>query len=293
VPLDLLNRAASSASAHEAAVAGLESTEELDPIFLEPSSGVGGARPKTLVVDEHGQFWIAKFPSRSDRWDNALAEATSLRLAAECGIRVPEARISVIGEKRVLLVRRFDQAPRGAGGPRRRAVLSAHTLLGLSEGVMDRGGWSYIDLAHVLRRISTAPTEDARELFVRAVFNALISNLDDHPRNHAVVWDGDGWRLSPAYDLTPSVVQSQDERLLAMSVGEPGRARPRWANRVNLVSGAEHFGVAKSEAEELIARMKATVLERWQPLVAELGGGDVFAAQIAHAFPDRYPGFEY
>lgn len=67
---------------------------------------------------------------------------------------------------------------------------------------------------------------------------------------------------------------------------------PRWANRSNLVSGAEHFGLAKAEADEIVSRMKATVIERWRPLVAEFGGGDVFAEQIAHAFPDRYPGFE-
>ena len=145
----------------------------------------------------------------------------------------------------------------------------------------------------MLRRISTAPGEDARELFSRAVFNALISNRDDHPRNHAVVWDEGGWRLSPAYDLTPSATQSQDEGLLAMSVGRPGGKKPRWANRSNLVSGAEHFGLGKADADEIVSRTKDTVIARWRPLVTELGGGDVFAEQIAHAFPDRYPGFEY
>lgn len=292
VPMGSLDLAARSASAHEAAIAGTESEDVLDPRFLEPSSGVGGARPKTVVVDAHGQLWIAKFPARSDRWDNALAEATSLRLAGECGIRVPETRITEIGDKRILLVRRFDQAP-GPSRPKRRPVLSAHTLLGLSEGVLNRAGWSYIDLAHLLRRISTAPADDARELFLRAVFNALTSNLDDHPRNHAIIWKGGGWRLSPAYDVTPAGTQSQDERLLAMSVGEPGTKRPRWANRSNLLSGAEHFGLTKDEADEIISQMKATVLERWRSLVTELGGEEAFAEQIAHAFPDRYPGFEY
>jgi len=292
VPLERLKRAASSAAAHEAAIAGMESDEELDPAFLDPSSGVGGARPKTVVIDEVGQLWIAKFPSRADRWDNALAEGTCLRLAAECGIRTPETRVIESGEKRILLVRRFDQSP-GTSGPRRRGVLSAHTLLGLSDNVVDRSGWSYIDLAHLLRRTSSSPRADARELFLRAVFNALVSNLDDHPRNHAIVRDTGGWRLSPAYDVTPSATQSQDERLLAMSIGEPGTDRPRWANRANLVSGAPHFGVAKDEADELISAMKARVMERWRPLVAELGGNDIFAVQIAHAFPNRYPGFEY
>ncbi len=292
VPLEKLERAASSAAAHEAAIAGQEPNEVLDPALLDPSSGIGGARPKTVVIDEAGQLWIAKFPSRADRWDNALAEASCLRLAAECGIRTPETRIIQIGERRVLLVRRFDQAP-GASGPIRRSVLSAHTLLGLGESVVDRSGWSYVDLAHLLRRTSASPIADARELFLRAAFNALVSNLDDHPRNHAVVWEEDGWRLSPAYDITPSATRSQDERLLAMSVDVAGGDRSRWANRSRLVSGARHFGLTKGEADELISEMKARVLDRWRPLIAELGGGDRFAEQISHAFPDRYPGFEY
>jgi len=290
--LESLSRAARSAAAHEAAIAGEDVAEDIDPAFLDPSSGMGGARPKAVVVDEDGQLWVAKFPSRSDRWENALAEATCLRLAAECGIRTPETRIIEIADKRILLVRRFDQHP-GAHGPIRRGVLSAHTLLGLTESVVDRGGWSYTDLAHLLRRVSPLPADDARELFMRAVFNALISNLDDHPRNHAVLWDEGGWRLSPVYDLVPSNTQSQDERFLAMSVGRPDGDRPRWANRSNLISGAEHFGLSKDEADGLITEMKTRVMERWRPLVADLGGGDPFAEQIAHAFPDRYPGFEY
>jgi serine/threonine-protein kinase HipA len=158
---------------------------------------------------------------------------------------------------------------------------------------MDRRMWSYIELAHLLRRVSSHPEADAKELFVRAVFNALTTNLDDHPRNHAVIWEGDGWRLSPAYDLTPSPAQSREERLLAMDVGDlPGRV-PRWANRATLRSGARHFGFTEEEANEVISRLKAIVLERWRPIARELGGTQRFQDQIAHAFPDAYPGFEF
>lgn len=295
VPMARIQQAAESAGAHEVEIAGLDPVAGLDPgarlleELLEPSSGVGGARPKTVVAGEDGQFWIAKFPSRADRWDNALAEATYLRLAAECGIRVPASKILELGERRVLLVRRFDQAP----GSIRRPFLSAHTLLGLGEGVMDRKMWSYIEFAHLLRRVSSHPEADAKELFVRAVFNALTTNLDDHPRNHAVIWEGDGWRLSPAYDLTPSPAQSQDERLLAMDVGDIPGGRPRWANRATLRSGARHFGFTEEEANEVISRLKAIVLDRWRPIARELGGTQRFQDQIAHAFPDAYPGFEF
>lgn len=289
VPIDQLERAADAASAVEAGIAGERLELDLDPALLDPSSGVGGARPKTVAIDAAGQLWIAKFPSRVDRWDNALVEALYLRLAGECGIRTPDARVLRIGDRRVLLVRRFDQSPAAV----RRLFLSAHSLLALDETVTARANWSYIDLAHVIRRISAQPEADARELYQRAVFNALTSNTDDHPRNHAVIWQDDGWRLSPAYDLTPSPSRSEGERLLAMAIGEQANVEPRWANRRNLLSSAEHFGYTPAEANALITEMKSLILDRWRGLLGEVGGSDVVAAQIAHALPDRYPGFEY
>jgi len=289
VPLESLERAAEFAAAIEEGLSGDESTILLDPGLLDPSSGVGGARPKTVVVDGDGQLWVAKFPARSDRWNNAVAEATYLRLAQECGIRVPENRIIEVRGRSILLVRRFDQSP----GPVRRPFLSAHTLLGLDDSVTDRTGWSYIDLAHALRRISVEPDTDTRELYLRATFNALTSNIDDHPRNHAVVWESGGWRLSPAYDLTPSVGKAQDERLLAMAVGSIPGVEPRWANRENLVSSAGHFGVSEAEAHGLISEMKEIVVSRWRGLISSFDKGAVVADQISHALVDAYPGFEY
>jgi serine/threonine-protein kinase HipA len=289
VTMEQLRRAADAAAAMEAYIAGEGPAADLDPALLEPSSGIGGARPKTVAIDEAGHLWIAKFPSRADRWDNALTEALYLRLAHECEIRSPEARVLRIGERRVLLVRRFDQSP----GPVRRLFLSAHSLLALDEGVVDRSRWSYIDLAHLVRRISARPDEDARELFRRAVFNALTSNTDDHPRNHAMVYEDDGWRLSPAYDLTPSAGRAEGERLLAMDVGSLPGVNARWANRGVLLSATEHFGYGQDEADTLITGMKAHLSAVWRERLLEIGGTPVLAEQIAHAFPDRYPGFEF
>ncbi len=258
--------------------------------LLGPSSGMGGARPKTVVIDGDGQLWVAKFPSRGDRWNNAIVEAAFLSLAGECGITVPETRIIELDGKKILLVKRFDQEPWGNGSIRR-LFLSAHSLLGLEESVTDRLGWSYLDLAHLLRRISSTPGEDSTELFRRMVFNALVSNTDDHPRNHAVLGtDTRGWRLSPVFDLVPSNDRSLDDRSLAMTCGvTPGRER--WANRLNLVSGAQHFDLGIEEADTLITGMKEIIVGRWEDHVRIHGGTAQDARNIAHAI--AYPGFEY
>lgn len=150
-----------------------------------------------------------------------------------------------------------------------------------------------MDFAHLLRRIGSKPAADARELYRRVVFNALTSNIDDHPRNHAVIREGDGWRLSPAYDLTPSVGKSKDERLLAMAVGSLPGVEPRWANRANLLSSAAHFGFDDREADALISGMKEMIDDQWRPVLEEVGGGESVANAIEHAFPSAYPGFEY
>ena len=286
-----LGAVSAAADALEGEIEGEENLllADLDRL-LGPSSGMGGARPKTVVIDGDGQLWVAKFPSRGDRWNNAIVEAAFLSLAGECGITVPETRIIELDGKKILLVKRFDQEPWGNGSIRR-LRLSAHSLLGLEESVTDRLGWSYPDLAHLLRRISSTPGEDATELFRRMVFNALVSNTDDHPRNHAVLGtDTRQWRLSPVFDLVPSNDRSLDDRSLAMTCGiTPGRER--WANRLNLVSGAQHFDLGIEEADTLITRMKEIVVSRWEDHVRIHGGTAQDARNIAHAI--AYPGFEY
>lgn len=282
----------------EAAAAALEGEmegevsqlgQDLDAI-LNPSSGLGGARPKTVVADEYGQLWVAKFPSRGDRRVNAITEAAYLRLAGLCGIRTPETQVIQVNGRPTVLVRRFDKEVE-PDGIRRSLYLSAHTILGLDEDVVARRGWSYLDLAHLLRRVSEAPALDVLELYRRMVFNALVTNLDDHPRNHAVIGTASGtWRLSPAFDLVASNDSSMEDRKLAMACGEL-EGRQRWANRGNLVSGARHFGLLTEEANAIIDEIKDVVLGEWEACIRFYGGTDQDCQNVAYAI--AYEGFEY
>jgi hypothetical protein len=140
-----------------------------------------------------------------------------LQLARACGLHASASRIERIGHRDALLVRRFDRQWRGTGYARSRMV-SALTLLRADDHVTDRRRWSYLALADEIRRASSKPREDLHELFARMCFNAAVSNLDDHPRNHAVLAQGRQWRLSPAYDLTPAPVVARERRDLAMVI---------------------------------------------------------------------------
>ncbi|CAN5418451.1 type II toxin-antitoxin system HipA family toxin [soil metagenome] len=284
-----------AASALEAVEAGEQISTRLQNQLANlldlTSIGLGGARPKNVVEDDEG-LWVAKFPSRSDRWNNASVEGAMLSLAAQCGIRVPPIRIETVGTKRVLFVKRFDRtlvasAPSQPNRYWRSRMVSALTVLNAEDTAVSAADWSYVLLADELQRWTAKPRDDKRELFRRMVFNALVSNLDDHPRNHALIATGDAFCLSPAYDITPSRTQSPDRRDLAMICGLRGRA----ATRANLVSQVKRFAMTSEEAHALINEMKAVVASEWENHLRRHAGRSTDADAIRHAF--NYPGFEY
>lgn len=247
-------------------------------------TSMGGARPKAVVQDDDG-LWMAKFNRPDDRWNNTRVEHAMLQLARQSGISVAQSRIESVGGKDVLLVKRFDRE-RTAKGYTRARMISGLTVLRSDESPETRTRWSYVVLVEEMRRIVAEPKKDARELFRRMCFNALISNLDDHPRNHAFIAKGEEWRLSPAYDLTPSPVVSQDRRDLAMECGDLGR----FANARNIVSQHARFLLEKSEAQKIVSDTRNQV-EKWYDTVRGCGVSESDAETIHGAF--LYPGFSF
>ena len=130
-------------------------------------------------------------------------------------------------------------------------MISGLTVLRTDDAVSNRDRWSYILLAEEMRRFVREPKRDTRELFCRIVFNALISNLDDHPKNHALLAPDRAWQLSPAYDLTPAPQVGQDHRDLAMVCGDQGR----FANARNILSQHARFLLDREEAQKIITTM--------------------------------------
>ena len=207
-----------------------------------------------------------------------------LTLGRANGLTTAESRVAAIGNREALLVKRFDR-DKAPGGYIRARMVSALTMLRADDGPQSRERWSYILLAEELRRISADPRRDAAELFRRMCFNALISNIDDHPRNHAAIAPDRDWRLSPAYDLTPSSPVSIERRDLAMACGDLGR----FANASNLVSQAARFLLSINEAVHIVDDMEARVRSTWYELARGRGVSDADCAQVAGAF--AYPGF--
>jgi len=246
-------------------------------------TSMGGARPKAVVEDEHG-LWIAKFNRPDDAWNSARVEHAMLILARACGLASAESRVVSAAGRDVLLVKRFDREKVEAGYRRARMV-RALTLLRAEDTDQSRDRWSYVRLAETLRRACAEARQNTVELFRRMSFNALISNTDDHPRNHAVIAHAAEWHLSPAYDLTPSTPVSLERRALAMVCGDAGRD----AHAANLLSQSARFLLDAHEAREIVVAMEARVRASWYATARAAGVSERDCERIATAF--AYPGF--
>jgi serine/threonine-protein kinase HipA len=179
-------------------------------LLLAPGSALGGARPKASVRDRDGALAIAKFPKASDDYPVVRWEMVAVELARQAGITVPEARLETVANRAVFVARRFDRRD-----ALRLPFLSALTLLGATDGQRR----SYVEIADAVRRHGARAGADMAELWRRVTFSILISNTDDHLRNHGVLYTGpDGWILSPAYDLNPTPTDVRP-RVLTTTIG--------------------------------------------------------------------------
>lgn len=224
--------------------------------LLRGGSSLGGARPKAHVIDADGRISIAKFPSPSkDEWEVMRWEAVALRLARDAGIDAAASALHSVEGRAVHVVERFDRA-----AERRIGYVSAMTML---ERVDGEGG-SYLEIADVIQRHSPTAVGDLRELWRRIAFSILISNFDDHLRNHGFLRTSSaGWSLSPAFDVNPD--PRPGERHLNTAIDFDNTA----ARLDLLLEVAPEFRLSRSDAVEVIGEiLEAT--SRWRDVAAAL-----------------------
>ena len=261
-------------SAAEHVIDDKDSDDDLR-LLLAPGSSLGGARPKASVRDRDGHLVIAKFPNRGDEVNTVLWEAVALTLAAKAGIKVPAWRLETVAEKPVLLLRRFDRE-KGTRIP----FVSAMSML----DARDNEARSYLEFVDILRQHGATPKEDMHALWRRIVFSILISNTDDHLRNHGLLWAGPtGWRLSPAYDLNP-VPTDIKPRVLTTAIDlDDGTASLKLALEV-----ASYFELAQEDAREIAAEVGKAVTT-WRRVAAKLGLTATEIDRMASAFEHDDP----
>ena len=247
-----------------------EDTDEDIQLIFAPGSSLGGARPKASVIDQHNRLAIAKFPKETDDYSVETWEEITLRLAGRAGIEVPRHELIDVAGKRVLLSQRFDR-----DGVARIPFLSAMAMLGARDG--ERG--SYPEIVDALSRSGARARADAHALYRRVAFNVLVSNVDDHLRNHGFLWTGnEGWRLSPAYDLNP-VPTDLKARILSTNIDlDEGTCS------LDLLEGASgYFALTLSQAREIIGQV-ASVTRAWRETATMVGARPAEMNRMASAF---------
>lgn len=247
-----------------------EATDADLALVLAPGSSLGGARPKASVRDARGRLAVAKFPKDDDEYSLETWESIALALAGEAGIEVPDTELVRVDGRAVLLSRRFDRE-----GDRRLPFVSAMTL---TDSVDGEPG-SYPDIVDALSLHGSRTTDDACSLYRRVAFNVLVSNVDDHLRNHGALHvPGRGWRLAPAYDLNPVPADLKAHVLSTAIDGDDATCS------VDLLrESAPLYGLGDGDAVRIIAEV-ARSTRRWRSVAAGFGERPAVIERMASAF---------
>lgn len=246
-----------------------ETDEDLQLIFA-PGSSLGGARPKASVVDQHGRLSIAKFPKETDEYSMEMWEFVALNIAKRAGIQTPVYELLRVAGRPVLLSRRFDRTD-----ATRVPFLSGLSMLSLKDG--ERA--SYPELVDALAEHGAQAQTDAHQLYRRMVLNVLISNDDDHLRNHGFLWVGpQGWALSPVYDLNPTPVDIR-ARILSTNIS----LDEATCDLDLVLSSGEYFSLALKDARRIVSEV-ARITETWREVAVAAGASKAEIQRMASAF---------
>jgi serine/threonine-protein kinase HipA len=256
-------------NASQRIINGEETDEDLLLIFA-PGSSLGGARPKASILDQHSALSIAKFPKDDDDYSIERWEAIAFELAQRSGIRTAAHQVQHVGRKPIFISKRFDR-----DGDIRIPFMSAMAMTQHA----DREEASYLELVDTISENGANPKDDRRELFRRVAFSILVSNTDDHLRNHGFLWMGnDGWTLSPAYDINPTPEDKKPRILTTLIDYHDGTCSIELLRSV-----AEQYSIKLSDADEIINDV-ARVTSQWKDVASEYDAPNSEVRQMSTAF---------
>ena len=244
---------------------------------LMQTPSMGGARPKATVRDQDA-YWLVKPWIQTDIEDTPALEHATHCWGRDAGLNLAETVLHPLHERQsVVRVRRFDR-----NGAYRHRVLSAATLLKFeypARGAAAGSTPAYLTYGHLADQLRYlgVPVSDLQELFGRMVFNFIVGNDDDHPRNHAALYSSEEqrWRLSPGFDIVPNDAHTPTQLYLG-----PSPHRPHYS-RQGVLAEYRRFGFARYEdavhyLDALLARLESTFVAarlrypaRWRPVIDE------------------------
>jgi len=220
-------------------------------VIIAPGSSLGGARPKANILDDKKHPWIAKFPAKNDVIDKALWELLAYRLAVKSGIEMADSKSEkILGNYHTFFTKRFDRQNGERVHFASAMCMTGHTEIDLRDDVA-----SYLELAEFIQFASSNIKSDLSQLWKRIVFNIAISNTDDHLRNHGFLLEEKGWRLSPAYDINPSI----DKDGLALNIDMESNALD-----FELAKSVGDYFLLNNTAMNAIIKEVSSVVSEWE-----------------------------
>lgn len=227
-------------------------------VLIAPGSSLGGARPKANILDDKNQLWIAKFPSKNDTIDKAAWEYLTYQLAIKAGIEMAECKIEKVnGAYHTFFTKRFDRM-----NQERIHFSSAMTMTGNNEETIKSQPASYLDIVDFIQNYGCKVNENLHQLWRRVVFNIAVSNTDDHLRNHGFILNDEGWELSPAYDLNPSI----DKDGLALNIDMDNNSLDFELAK----SVGDFFRLNQSEMDNILNEVFTSV-KQWKEIAHKIG----------------------
>ena len=260
----------------EHAVSQVEGANDIDDpeylkwlnMLISPGSSLGGARPKSCVIDSENKLWIAKFPSAHDDYDIAAWEFVVYQLAGDSGINMSECLLEKFNSQHhTFLTKRFDRTEKS-----RLHFTSAMMQLGYDDG---NESASYLELAQFLTDHGANTKDDLVELWRRIVFNIAVSNTDDHLRNHGFIYRKGGWLLSPAYDINPVTPTNG----LHLNINEDDNSL-----NYDLAMEVIHFFQLSEEDALKIKSQVISSVSHWQAVATKVGISRAEQQLMAPAF---------
>ncbi len=240
-------------------------------ILIAPGSSLGGARPKANILDEENHPWIAKFPSNTDNTDKAAWEYLAYQLALDAGINMSFSKIEKItGKFHTFFTKRFDRVD-----GERIHFASAMTMTGNNEDTIRDKAGSYLEIAEFIQFHGSNISVDLEQLWRRMVFNIIISNTDDHFRNHGFIVHNNGWHLSPAYDINPSIYKNG----LALNIDMDNNALD-----VDLAKSVGAFFQLNTQKMNSIIKEVQLSVSSWRKIANQIGISRTEQEKMAKAF---------
>lgn len=251
---------------------GEETDEDLMMIFA-PGSSLGGARPKASVYDQYGNLSIAKFPKETDNYSVERWEAIALDMAAAAKLDVSSYDLVEASRNTIFLSKRFDRVHRNNQDDHRIPFMSAMAATEHSDG---DDTCSYLEIVDTINQMGSEPEKDRAELFRRIAFSILITNTDDHFRNHGFLWTNrKGWRLSPLYDVNPV---ANGNRILSTRIDFDDASAS-----IELLRSVSEYFVSMEYAEKIIDECRV-VARKWRDFARARGAPDSEIRLMRSAF---------